>query len=123
MDKNKKGLTWFFCNLYSNFLRLLVLLFKSSEEGFELLRDDIQAIEKWSEGPSQENILKALKNLEERIKSGQDINKKDVSSLYKELLEIHREKKRKTTVFSMFSLVVILISTIIISLVLHFLFI
>lgn len=118
-SKNKKIILS--CNrIYLKTLSWLVLILKNSREGFELLRDDVDDFRDKNVS-IKEKVLLALEDMEKRIRVGEDVGEKESSELYQELIALHRGKQKNATIFSLFSLAVIIVSTVITSLILNFL--
>lgn len=118
-SKSKK-VSLFFNKVYLNIISWLALTLKSSRESFELLREDVNGF-KDKKISTREKVLTALGNVERRIRLGEDIGERESSELYQELMILHKERQKNVTIFSLFSLAVIIVSTVITSLILNFL--
>jgi len=122
-EKEKRSI---FVRAYLKVLYYLILLFKSSEDSFSLLKDDVfiklgEILDKTKEEKIDDKF-KRVKQTMEKIKKGQEVDKPSLAELEEELFKFSKFRQKKITVFSLTAITALIIITVAAGLISSFLF-
>lgn len=122
-EKEKRSI---FVRAYLKVLYYLILLFKSSEDSFSLLKDDVfiklgEILDKTKEEKIDDKFKK-VKQTMEKIKKGQEVDKPSLAELEEELFKFSKFRQKKITVFSLTAITALIIITVAAGLISSFLF-